>query len=151
MYTTTNRHPCQKGYDQLPETFLYRLPFYIRLVTHKAAHTHKQRHVKRINIAKHDVVVKIYLCILNAVPQHHKKNKESFQVINVVESLFHHFFAFQTFIQLWGIGLSDSILSHFVGETTTFCGLRFSQAPHQEKEELAMMLCWQRLINCIST
>lgn len=150
MYATTNHRPRQKGYYQLLETLPYRLPFYIRFVTYKTAYTHEQWHVERINIAEHDVVVKISICILDAVPQHHKKNKESFQVVNVVESLFHRFFAFQTFIQLLGIGLSDSILSHFVGETTTFCGLRFSQAPHQEKEELAMMLCWQRLINCIS-
>ncbi len=67
MYAATNRRPCQKGYDQLPETFLHRLPFYIRLVTHKAAHTHKQRHVKRIDIPENGIVVEVQVCTLDAM------------------------------------------------------------------------------------
>lgn len=56
-----------------------------------------------------------------------------------------------SFIHLSETGSSIGEFIHLSGATTTFCGLRFSQAPHQEKEELAMILCRHRLINRIST
>ena len=57
----------------------------------------------------------------------------------------------QSFIHLSETGSSIGEFIHLSGATTTFCGLRFSHAPHHEKEELAIILCRHRLINCIST
>lgn len=42
-------------------------------------------------------------------------------------------------------------LSHFLGAMTILSGLGLSQAPHQEKLLLAMMLCWQAAISLKSS